>query len=75
MTFELFLRILSALGPVIGGLAAAIGVYAAIRSDLARLNANVEHLKEFDTLILERADDAHARIDKLMAMRNRNSTS
>lgn len=74
MTLDLFLRILAALGPIIGGLAAAVGVYAAIRADLARLNANDEHLKELSTLILDRADDAHARIDKLMASRNRDST-
>ena len=50
---------LSLLLQFLGPVGAAVGVYAAIRSDLARLHERTQQTKE-------RADHAHERIDGLL---------
>ena len=62
-------------GQIVASIVGGVALYVAIRSDLTRVQANIEHLKDFDTLILERADDAHARIDSLYAKLQRKSTA
>lgn len=65
-------------GQVIATIVGGTALYIAIRVDLARMNERInlglEAMRERDSLILDRADDAHARIDEIFA-RFRKTTS
>lgn len=58
MTLENILQIV--IVQLVGTAFAAIGVYAAIRADLAQLNARVKHAEDI-------ANRAHDRIDSVIA--------
>lgn len=70
---------LFAAGQLIASIIAGVGLYVAIRVDMARVNERValglEALKASDSLILERADDAHSRIDRIYERLTRSTKS
>lgn len=65
MSPEAFDALLKYGGMIVAAMAAYFGAHSAMRENLARLDEKANSIKEAATHALNRADDAHERIDQL----------
>jgi hypothetical protein len=59
-------QLVTLIGSVVGPLAGAIAAYYAIRQDLAVLRVRIDNLDQRTAQMVQRADQAHTRIDDIL---------